>query len=91
MWGLPGMPNPERQHNLPPPGDGSNVTTQATVPVSSFLPTQSVRPLKRWIIERTFIRLTHNRRHVKDDETRAAMLLIAASKLMLKRLAKRHC
>lgn len=45
----------------------------------------------RWIIERTFAWLTHNRRLVKDYEEREdnseAMILIAASKLMLKRLA----
>jgi putative transposase len=49
---------------------------------------------KRWIIERTFAWLTHNRRLVRDYETREvnseAMILIAASKLMLKRLAKRN-
>ena len=49
---------------------------------------------KRWIIERTFAWLTHNRRLVRDYETREvnseAMILIAASKLMVKRLAKRH-
>ena len=47
---------------------------------------------KRWIIERTFAWLTHNRRLVRDYETREvnseAMILISASKLMLKRLAK---
>ena len=46
----------------------------------------------RWIIERTFAWLTHNRRLVRDYEEREvnseAMILIAASKLMLKRLAK---
>ena len=45
----------------------------------------------RWIIERTFAWLTQNRRLVKDYEEREvnseAMILIAASKLMLKRLA----
>ena len=45
----------------------------------------------RWIIERTFAWLTHNRRLVKDYEEREdsseAMILLAASKLMLKRLA----
>ena len=48
----------------------------------------------RWIIERTFAWLTQNRRLVRDYEERAinseAMLLIAMSKLMLKRLAKWH-
>lgn len=48
----------------------------------------AVQP-KRWIIERTFAWLTHNRRLVRDYETREvnseAMILIAASKLMLKR------
>ena len=48
----------------------------------------------RWIIERTFAWLTHNRRLVRDYEEREinseAMILIAASKLMLKRLAKYH-
>ena len=45
----------------------------------------------RWIIERTFAWLTQNRRLVKDYEEREinseAMILLAASKLMLKRLA----
>ena len=53
----------------------------------------AVQP-KRWIIERTFAWLTHNRRLVRDYEEREvnseAMILIAASKLMVKRLAKRH-
>ncbi|MBE7158636.1 MAG: transposase [Rhodospirillales bacterium] len=48
----------------------------------------------RWIIERTFAWLTHNRRLVRDYEERElnseAMILLAASKLMLKRLAKYH-
>lgn len=48
---------------------------------------------KRWIIERTLVWLTHNRRLVRDYQTREvnseAMILIAASKLMLRRLAKR--
>lgn len=48
---------------------------------------------KRWIIERTFAWLIHNRRLVRNYETREvnseAMILIAASKLMLRRLAKR--
>ena len=48
----------------------------------------------RWIIERTFAWLTQNRRLVKDYEEREvnsqAMILIAMSKLMLKRLAKWH-
>ncbi len=46
----------------------------------------------RWIIERTFAWLTQNRRLVRDYEEREvnseAMILIAMSKLMLKRLAK---
>ena len=45
----------------------------------------------RWIIERTFAWLTQNRRLVRDYEEREvnseAMILLAASKLMLKRLA----
>ncbi len=45
----------------------------------------------RWIIERTFAWLTQNRRLVRDYEERAvnseAMILIAMSKLMAKRLA----
>ena len=49
---------------------------------------------KRWIIERTFAWLTHNRRLVRDYEEREvnseAMILIAATKLMVKRLEKRH-
>ncbi len=53
----------------------------------------AVQP-KRWIIKRTFTRLTHNHRLVCDHETREvnsdAMILIAASKLMVKRLAKHH-
>ena len=53
----------------------------------------AVQP-KRWIIERTFAWLTHNRRLVRDYEEREvnseAMILIAASKLMVKRLAKHH-
>ena len=52
----------------------------------------AVQP-KRWIIERTFAWLTQNRRLVRDYEEREvnseAMILIAMSKLMLKRLAKR--
>ena len=48
----------------------------------------------RWIIERTFAWLTQNRRLVRDYEEREinseAMILIAMSKLMLKRLAKWH-
>lgn len=51
----------------------------------------AVQP-KRWIIERTFAWLTSNRRLVRDYEEREvnseAMILIAMSKLMLKRLAK---
>jgi putative transposase len=47
---------------------------------------------KRWIVERAFAWLTHNRRLVRDYETREvnseAMILRAASKLMLRRLAK---
>ncbi len=53
----------------------------------------AVQP-RRWIIERTFAWLTHNRRLVRDYETREinseAMILIAMSKLIVKRLAKRH-
>ena len=53
----------------------------------------AVQP-KRWIIERTFAWLTQNRRLVRDYEEREvnseAMILIAMSKLMLKRLAKQH-
>lgn len=53
----------------------------------------AVQP-KRWIIERTFAWLTHNRRLVRDYEQREvnseAMILIASLKLMVKRLAKRH-
>ena len=53
----------------------------------------AVQP-KRWIIERTFAWLTLNRRLVRDYEEREvnseAMILIAMSKLMVKRLAKRH-
>ena len=53
----------------------------------------AVQP-KRWIIERTFAWLTHHRRLVRDYEEREvnseAMILIAASKLMVRRLAKRH-
>ena len=53
----------------------------------------AVQP-RRWIVERTFAWLTHNRRLVRDYETREvnseAMILIAASKLMLKRLAEAH-
>jgi transposase len=53
----------------------------------------AVQP-KRWIIERTFAWLTHNRRLVRDYEesevNSEAMILIAATKLMVKRLAKRH-
>jgi transposase len=49
---------------------------------------------KRWIVERTFAWLIHNRRLVRDYETHEvnseAMILVAASKLMLKRLAKQH-
>ncbi len=52
----------------------------------------AVQP-RRWVIERTFAWLTSNRRLVRDYETREAsseaMIFIAASKLMLKRLAKR--
>ena len=52
----------------------------------------AVQP-RRWIIERTFAWLTSNRRLVRDYETHEAsseaMIFIAASKLMLKRLAKR--
>ena len=51
----------------------------------------AVQP-RRWIIERTFAWLSANRRLVRDYETREAsseaMIFIAASKLMLKRLAK---
>ena len=47
----------------------------------------------RWIIERTFAWLTQNRPLVRAYEAREvnseAMILIATSKLMLKRLAKR--
>ena len=53
----------------------------------------AVQP-KRWIIERTFAWLTLNRRLVRDYEEREvnseAMILIAMSKLMVRRLAKRH-
>ena len=53
----------------------------------------AVQP-KRWIIERTFAWLTQNRRLVRDYEEREvnseAMILIAMSKLMVKRLAKHH-
>ena len=53
----------------------------------------AVQP-KRWIIERTFAWLTQNRRLVRDYEEREvnseAMILIAMSKLMVKRLAKRQ-
>ena len=53
----------------------------------------AVQP-KRWIIERTFAWLSHNRRLVLDYEEREvnseAMILLAASKHMLKRLAKQH-
>ncbi len=46
----------------------------------------------RWIIERTFAWLTQNRRLVRTYEEREvnseAMILLAMSKLMLKRLAK---
>ena len=46
----------------------------------------AVQP-KRWIIERTFAWLTDNRRLVRDYEERevnsAAMILIAATKLMV--------
>ena len=49
---------------------------------------------KRWIVERTFAWLIHNRRLVRDYEEREvnseAMILIAASKLMVKRLAKHY-
>ena len=49
----------------------------------------------RWIIERTFAWLTQNRRLVRDHEEREvnseAMILFAASKLMLKRLANYLC
>ena len=48
----------------------------------------------RWIVERTFAWLTQNRRLVRDYEEREvnseAMILLAMSKLMLKRLAKWH-
>ncbi len=53
----------------------------------------AVQPHRR-IIERTFAWLTQNRRLVKDYEEREvnseAMILLAMSKLMLKRLAKWH-
>ena len=53
----------------------------------------AVQP-RRWIIERTFAWLIHNRRLVRDYEEREvnseAMILVAASKLMVKRLAKQH-
>ena len=53
----------------------------------------AVQP-KRWIIERTFAWLTSNRRLVRDYGEREinseARILIAMSKLMVKRLAKRH-
>jgi transposase len=46
---------------------------------------------KRWIVERSFAWLTHARRLVKDYETKTenstAFILIAASRLMLRRLA----
>ena len=46
---------------------------------------------KRWIVERTFGWLSKFRRMAKDDEFRTenseAMILIAASRLMLARLA----
>lgn len=47
---------------------------------------------KRWIVERAFGWLFHNRRLVKDYETReensTALILIAASRMMLRRLAR---
>ncbi len=52
----------------------------------------AVQP-RRWIIERTFAWLTHNRRLVRDYETREAsseaMIFVAAARVMLRRLAKR--
>ena len=46
---------------------------------------------KRWIVERSFAWLTHARRLVKDYETKTenstAFIFIAASRLMLRRLA----
>ena len=53
----------------------------------------AVQP-KRWLIERTFAWPTQNRRLVRDYEEREtnseAMILIAASKPMVRRLAKQH-
>lgn len=53
----------------------------------------AVQP-RRWVIERTFGWLHQNRRLVRDYETREenaeAMVILAMTKLMVKRLTKKH-
>ncbi len=62
--------------------------------MSSVLPsTQLFERQWRWKLKKNCL-ATHNRRLVRDYEehevNREAMILIAASKLMVKRLAKRY-
>jgi putative transposase len=60
---------------------------------SQYLPAPGFHVLpRRWVVERTFAWLCHNRRLSKDDErlcvTSEAWIYVALSRLMLRRLAR---
>jgi transposase len=51
-----------------------------------------VLPRRRWVVERTFVWISHNRRMAKDYErlcaTGEAFIYVAMSRLMVRRLAR---
>ena len=71
---------------VPKRGLRLDIVRRCDRPASGFV----VQP-KRWIVERSFAWLSHARRLTRDYEAKeqhsAALILIAASRLMLRRLA----
>ena len=64
------------------------------IDAKTFTPQKGPRPFlpKRWIVERTFSRLSQNRRMSKDyerlPESSEAFIYVAMSRLMARRLAR---
>ena len=67
--------------------EGKEVDWQSLMPPSGF----RVLP-RRWVVERTFAWISHNRRMAKDYErlcaTSEALIYVAMTRLMVRRLAR---
>jgi len=68
--------------------EGKEVDWQRLMPPRGF----RVLPRRRWVVERTFAWISHNRRMAKDYErlcaTGEAFVYVAMTRLMVRRLAR---